>query len=77
MIDGDGDPGNYDLAAGDRPAIYGHQTAFWVMNDVGNDHQSTLTEPIGLEVRVTAFPSSRGRGAPRPADVLPLRGHQP
>jgi hypothetical protein len=57
VIDGDGVEGNYDLEAGDRPAVYGHQTAFWVMNDVGNEHRNTLTEPIGLEVRVTAFTS--------------------
>ncbi len=57
VIDGDGIEGNYDLEGGDRPAIYGHQTAFWVMNDVGNEHWKTLTDPIGLEVRVTAFTS--------------------
>ncbi|MEP0547825.1 MAG: T9SS type A sorting domain-containing protein [Rhodothermales bacterium] len=58
VIDGDGNPNNYDLAAGDRPAVYGHQTAFWVMNDVGNEHDNSLTEPIGLEVRATAFTSA-------------------
>ncbi len=55
VVDGDGVPGNYDLAAGDRPRIYGTQTAFWVMNDMGNAHQNSLTPPIGLEVRVHAF----------------------
>ncbi len=44
-----------DLAAGERPVIYGSQTAFWVMNDVGNVHAGTNTPPIGLEVRVHAF----------------------
>ena len=58
VIDGDGVEGNYDLEGGDRPEIYGHQTAFWVMNDVGNIHTNTLTPPIGLEVRVTAFSSA-------------------
>ena len=57
VIDGDGVEGNYDLEGGDRPAVYGHQTLFWVMNDVGNVHEKTLTDPIGLEVRVTAFVS--------------------
>ncbi|MEP0547325.1 MAG: T9SS type A sorting domain-containing protein [Rhodothermales bacterium] len=57
VIDGDGVEGNYNLAGGDRPEVYGHQTAFWVMNDVGNEHRNSLTEPIGLEVRVTAFTS--------------------
>jgi hypothetical protein len=55
VIDGDGTPGNYDLAAGDRPRLYGSQTAFWVMNDVGNHHAYSETPPIGLEVRVHAF----------------------
>jgi hypothetical protein len=55
VVDGDGTAGNYDLAGGDRPRIYGSQTAFWVMNDVGNAHQSMGTAPIGLEVRVHAF----------------------
>ncbi|MEP0546724.1 MAG: T9SS type A sorting domain-containing protein [Rhodothermales bacterium] len=57
VIDGDGVEGNYNLEGGDRPEIYGHQTAFWVMNDVGNEHTNSLTEPIGVEVRVTAFAS--------------------
>ena len=57
VIDGDGVEGNYNLEGGDRPALYGHQTAFWVMNDVGNEHTNSLTESIGLEVRVTAFAS--------------------
>ncbi len=56
FTDANGD-GEYDLDAGDRPLVYGHQVAFWVMNDVGNDHFSSLTAPIGLEVRVTAFTS--------------------
>jgi hypothetical protein len=60
VVDGDGDPDNYNLEGGDRPEVYGHQTAFWVMNDVGNEHRTTLTEPIGLEVRVTAFASAEG-----------------
>lgn len=55
VIDGDGVAGNYNLEGGDRPLLYGHQTAFWVMNDVGNVHESSGTPPIGIEVRVTAF----------------------
>ncbi len=57
VIDGDGVEGNYNLAGGDRPEILGHQTVFWVMNDVGNEHRFTFTEPLGVEVRVTAFVS--------------------
>ena len=55
VVDGDGIPNNYDLAAGDRPKIEGHQTLWWVMNDRGNQHKSSNMEPIGLEVQVTAF----------------------
>lgn len=53
VVDGDGDPTNYDLAAGDRPAILGDETAWWIMNDRGGTHNWSETPPIGLEVRVT------------------------
>ncbi|HMB93327.1 MAG TPA: T9SS type A sorting domain-containing protein [Rhodothermales bacterium] len=55
VLDGDGNPDNYDLEAGDRPALIGDQIAWWVMNDVGNTHKASQTPPIGLEVQVTAF----------------------
>ena len=45
----------YDLAAGDRPEIIGDQTLWWVMNDVGNVHNFTNSDPVGVEVRVQAF----------------------
>lgn len=59
VIDGDGVPGNYNLAGGDRPDIIGDQGIWWVMNDVGNLHLSTGSLPIGLEVQVLAFAFSR------------------
>lgn len=55
VIDGDGIADNYDLEAGDRPQVLGHQTLWWVMNDLGNVHEQTETPPLGLEVQVTAF----------------------
>ena len=55
VVDGDGVPGNYDLAAGDRPALRGESTAFWLMNDAGNEHENTGGSPLGVEVGVTAF----------------------
>ena len=55
VIDGDGIADNYDLAAGDRPDLLGHMDAFWVMNDVGNTHGNTSSNPIGLEVRIHAY----------------------
>ena len=49
-----------DLEAGERPAINdADQALWWVMNDVGNAHTKTLTEPIGLEVRVLAYAYDR------------------
>ncbi|GAB5519044.1 MAG: hypothetical protein RhofKO_12950 [Rhodothermales bacterium] len=58
VIDGDGIEGNYNLAGGDRPHIYGEQSAWWVMNDAGNQKEDSLTPPIGVEVQVQAFASS-------------------
>ncbi|HEX8386858.1 MAG TPA: hypothetical protein VF576_11780, partial [Rubricoccaceae bacterium] len=54
VLDGDGDPSNYDLAGGDQPAVRGDQVAWWVMNDVGNVHPAQNTPPLGVEVRVEA-----------------------
>jgi hypothetical protein len=67
VLDGDGDPTNYDLAAGDQPAISGEQMLWWVMNDVGNAHWNTFTPPMGLEVRVSAFAFADGPVALRTA----------
>ncbi|MEM6325589.1 MAG: T9SS type A sorting domain-containing protein [Bacteroidota bacterium] len=53
VVDGNGNPDDYDLAAGDRPAILGDETAWWVMNDRGGTHDWSRTPPIGLEARVT------------------------
>ena len=55
MLDGDGIRTNYDLAAGDRPALVGSQTVWWTMNDAGGPHQSTFDPPLNVEVQVTAF----------------------
>ncbi|MEM8601556.1 MAG: T9SS type A sorting domain-containing protein [Bacteroidota bacterium] len=52
--DTDGD-GVYEPGAGETPTVYGHQTAFWVMNDRGGEHWWSDAEPLGLTVRVTAF----------------------
>ncbi len=54
-VDGDGISDNYDLAAGDRPQLFGDQTAWWVMNDAGGDHGTTRSDPIQMEVQVTAY----------------------
>lgn len=44
-----------DLGGGERPAILGDQSIWWVMNDRGNQHNGASSPPIGLEVHVTAF----------------------
>ncbi len=59
VIDGDGDSTNYNLAGGDRPEILGDQGIWWVMNDMGNEHAWSLTQPIGLEAQVLAFSFKR------------------
>jgi len=55
VVDGDGNPDNYNLAGGDRPEIIGHQTLWWMMNDMGGVHKSSKTPSIGLEVVGNAF----------------------
>lgn len=54
VVDGDGDPTNYDLKAGDRPELVGQQRFWWVMNDVGNVHTETRSRPLGIEVHGSA-----------------------
>ncbi len=44
-----------DLAAGERPAILGDQSIWWVMNDRGNEHRVTRSPPVGIEVHAMAF----------------------
>jgi len=55
VVDGDGNPDNYNLEGGDRPELLGHQTLWWVMNDRGNEPTWSELNPIGIEVRVSAF----------------------
>ena len=55
VIDGDGTLDNYNLEGGDRPELLGNQTLWWIMNDRGNEHLWSETEPIGLEVHATVY----------------------
>jgi len=55
VIDGDGNPSNYNLEGGDRPELLGNQTLWWIMNDRGNEHLWSEVGPIGLEVKASAF----------------------
>ncbi|GMQ83020.1 MAG: hypothetical protein BMS9Abin05_2492 [Rhodothermia bacterium] len=53
-LDGDGNPSNYNLEAGDRPELIGHQRFWWVMNDMGNVHAESKSPPLGIEVQGSA-----------------------
>ena len=44
-----------DLAAGERPDLVGDQAAWWVMNDNGNLHNWSGSQPLGIEVQVLAY----------------------
>ncbi|MEM1096991.1 MAG: T9SS type A sorting domain-containing protein [Bacteroidota bacterium] len=58
VVDGDGIEANYNLAGGDRPEIFGEQSVWWVMNDMGNADPLSPGSQIGLEARVQAFAAS-------------------
>ena len=55
VIDGDGNPNNYNLEGGDRPELLGDQTLWWIMNDRGNVHNRFELQPLGVEVHVSAY----------------------
>lgn len=55
VIDGDGDLNNYNLQGGDLPELLGDQRLWWIMNDRGNEHLRTESDPIGLEIHASAF----------------------
>lgn len=38
-----------------RLSLYGDKTLWWVMNDKGNIHSETNSEPIGMEIKAQAF----------------------
>ena len=54
VVDKDGVPDNYNLQGGDLPELLGDQRLWWVMNDRGNEHVRSESEPIGLEVHGSA-----------------------
>jgi hypothetical protein len=44
-----------NLGAGERPAFLGDQMLWWIMNDMGNTHNASGADPIGVEVHGLAF----------------------
>lgn len=55
VVDGDGDPDNYNLQGGDYPELLGDQRLWWVMNDRGGEHEKTQSLPLGVEVHGSVF----------------------
>ena len=53
-VDHDGLPG-YSAGNGDKPMMLGDQMHWWLMNDVGNEHTSFNSNPLGVEVASSAF----------------------
>ncbi|NQV71711.1 T9SS type A sorting domain-containing protein [bacterium] len=45
----------YSPEFGDRPMILGDQMHWWVMNDIGNEHAYSMSDPLGVEVTSAAF----------------------
>ncbi|OZC01636.1 T9SS type A sorting domain-containing protein [Rubricoccus marinus] len=54
VLDGDGIAGNYDLEAGDQPAIRGDVMAFWAMTDMASGTPFGETA-AGVDVAAEAF----------------------
>jgi len=45
----------YNIEDGDYPLIKGDQSLYWIINDLGNKHGETGGNPIGVEVKNTAY----------------------
>ncbi|MDX1408975.1 MAG: hypothetical protein R3330_12595, partial [Saprospiraceae bacterium] len=60
VLDGDGDPSNYNIEEGDQPAVWGEQMAWWVMNDVAGQRTEDSTDPNGIQVQTQAFAVPEG-----------------
>lgn len=45
----------YSPSEGDLPKMLGDEMFWWIMNDRGNVHQRTKSNPIGVEIRASAF----------------------
>ena len=58
-----------DLAAGERPDIVGDHGVWWVMNDAGNAHGWSGSDPLNVEVQVLAVAFGEGDRALRQSTV--------
>lgn len=70
VLDGDGDPANYNLTGGDQPAIRGDVTAFWAMTDTARRDTLGDGSPLGVDVAVEAVAFRAAPFAPSPASPL-------
>jgi len=52
--------GVYEPMEGDFPKIKGDQATWWVYNDVGNIHGSSMGEAIRMEIQVMAYAYENG-----------------
>jgi len=57
VVDGDGNPDNYNLEGGDLPELLGDERHWWIMNDTRGRRQQHDTAPLEFEIRGTAFSS--------------------
>lgn len=47
--------GEIDCKTDRRVTLFGDETIWWVMNDKGNIHTETGSDPLGMEIRAQAF----------------------
>lgn len=52
--------GAYNPIEGDYPAIKGSQMLWWVINDNGPRHDLSNTQPLGAEIRISAYAYKTG-----------------
>jgi len=62
-----------NLAASELPEVLGNQSIWWVMNDRGNEHNSTHTLPMGIEVHGHAFAASNPSEIPNNTTLYNFR----
>jgi hypothetical protein len=59
FVDKNGD-GIYSVSNGDYPRIKGDQMLWWIINDDGPFHNETISPPLQIEIRNSAYAYKRG-----------------
>ena len=57
FVDVDGDK-TYNPENGDYPAIKGDESAYFIFNDVSNEHKASFGQDLGIEVQLMAYTAS-------------------